>query len=261
MAESEIRGFTKPKVNIKADLKAAKKQAFFAQPPLSGKPLCQKKQLENLSKPNLTIIKSVTPPRDNLTIIKIVTPPKKVYPPLQAGENLLETDLQISDSESEKESEKEKSSPVKPLNVDKQKIKKPLTSTDKWRLNPAIVEKYKCPTNRLPNNQSKLVPNRPLNIKRPSPFVWPKVDPPPKRVPSPTFARFNPGLVCPKPSTPQPTIVINNYYGYSANKPSPQCTNPAQMTRGQFKRFAKRKTTTQAQINEALAIRNALKRQ
>lgn len=256
---------------------------------MAGKPLCQKKRFENPVKPtftipkvrpNLTITKIVTPPRVYET--NIVTSPKKVYPPLEPDEDILEIDLQLSDTESS-ESENEAQNPTiekietsntnthtnksESHSVDKpQPIKKIFSSAGKSRLNPYAFETNNRPKNKVNViNQTRPLPqwvSRALSVNGPPSFVWPKVDPPPKRVPSPTFARFNPGLVSPTPtSTPPPTIIINNYYGNNSHRPISQCTDPAQMSRGQFKRFANRKTTTQKQINEALAIRNALKKQ
>lgn len=47
-----------------------------------------------------------------------------------------------------------------------------------------------------------------------SQFRLPRIGPPTPRVHSPTFARFNPGLVFGPPKVePIPNITINNYYG------------------------------------------------
>lgn len=72
-----------------------------------------------------------------------------------------------------------------------------------------------------------------------NPFKVPTIEPRPRKVPSPTFARFNPGLVCP-PNPSQSvnqatiTIMINNYYGGARTQP--QYSDPTRMSRCQLKR-------------------------
>lgn len=90
----------------------------------------------------------------------------------------------------------------------------------------------------------------------PTPDIAPKryKSPPPKRY-SPTFARFNPGLVCGDVkiglNTPH-SITINNYY-YNNNQKGSQVTDPKLMSRGQFKRYCKR--ATPEEISKALILR------
>lgn len=108
-------------------------------------------------------------------------------------------------------------------------------------------------------------------------FVLPPIARPPRRAISPTFARFNPGLVSPSPGyAPQvafygsnpPNIVINNYYPqpqapYHHPPSLPQFApryNDEQvelMTRGQFGRWCKR--NSKDKIAEAVAKRAAFK--
>lgn len=237
---------------------------------MANKPLCQKKQFENPVKPTFTIPQR----RPDLTITKIVTPPrvnendhvtspkKIVYPPLGPDEDILEIDLHISDSENSESETETTNTPSNIFNTvsaqtkqndqhtSVEQPKKLYHSTGKCRLDPAIFEQTNRPA---PRKLSQ-------SIKRPNPFVWSRVDPPSKRAPSTNFALCNTELIR---STPPATIIINNYYrGIPYNpphKPVPQCTDPARMSRGQFKRFISRKSTTQAQIKEALAIRNSLK--
>lgn len=176
-----------------------------------------------------------------------MTPPKvRPLPPFESDDDILEIDLKLSSSESESDSEKR----------DTTLRKRPTCSTGKSRLNFSTLEKIKPSS--LKKGNHPIAKKFSHGVKRQQPFVWPKIDVPPKRVPSPTFARFNPGLVCPSTTvSPPPNIIINNYYGTSSRQFKPQCIDPARMSRGQFKRFTKR--STQTQINEALAIRNALK--
>lgn len=221
------------------------------------------KQLESLakSKPlppprdNLTINKIVTPPRPTLTIPKLLSPLKDIeYPPSESDQDILEIDLQISESESDSEAKAKKATannqnhkpaPIKPFFHEP---KRP-TELTPWQLQ--TIKKSIATQNR-----------RKLHAihHKPRPFQLPQLQPlPAKRPPSPTFARFNPGLAYPSVVPSPPTIIINNYYGQDTIKPQPICLDPKLMSRGQFKRFAKRKTTTQAQIDEALAIRRQFK--
>lgn len=189
-------------------------------------------------------------------------------PPLGPDEDILEIDLDLSES-SESDSEEKGASieKVATTNTNKNEnltvvkpnpIKKVTHSLGKSRLHPSLLEKIDRPKTNFENIQAKPI----TGVKRANP--WSKIpagNPPEKRAPSPTFARFNPGLVCPRLPSSIPTIIINNYYGHSAPKQPPQCVDPARMSRGQFQRFANRKSTTQEQVSEALAIRNALKKQ
>lgn len=112
-------------------------------------------------------------------------------------------------------------------------------------------------------------------------FVLPPIARPPRRAISPTFARFNPGLVSPSPGyAPQvafygsnpPNIVINNYYPQPQPQPQPPYHQPPilpqfapryndgqveLMTRGQFGRWCKR--NSKEKIAEAVAKRAAFK--
>lgn len=99
-----------------------------------------------------------------------------------------------------------------------------------------------------------------------SAFTLPKVDTPPRRPPSPVFARFNPGLVCPRPpvqtSLPAPqNVIINHYYPTPSTLPSPQ-RNPKPelqqkdarwMNKKQFKRWATQMNKTKPQIADDFA--------
>lgn len=92
-------------------------------------------------------------------------------------------------------------------------------------------------------------------------YKLPSIQPIPQRVHSPTFARFNHGLVCMPQLRPEPTpniTIVNNYYGNSGRRGNyrgnyrrqqrehnpvqltPQQTDPNFMSRGQKKRFFKR---------------------
>lgn len=262
MNESETRGFKKTRYDSNTELKNAKKQAFFAEKPLTDRALCQKKQLENPIKPKFIIPKI----KENLTIIKIVTPPtspkKTVYPPLQPGEDILETDLKFSESESESEREAINTPVNKEVEKPTQRVHQ---SLGKSRLDSSVFETANRPptiVHTIRTTSNKLI----QSCKRPNPFAWPKNNPPAKRAPATNFTRLNTEVVCPQAISTQPaTIIINNYYRgvpyHPPQRPAPQCTDPTRMSRGQFRRFLNRKTTTQDQINQALAIRNSFKNQ
>lgn len=210
--------------------------------------MCQKKRFELGERPDLTVF--------------VTTSPKKTeYPPLESDEDILEIDLKISDSESEVETApKESATKITPQGENQKKgvaqpIRTPI-SVGKSRLNSNLLTQVSRPSGNKGTGIARIptVPKR----KRQSPFVWPRSEPLAKRAPSPTFAQFNPGLVCPSATVaPPPTIVINNYYGggYRAFKPPPTCTDPALMSRGQLRRFYQR--STPEQIAEAMAIRKA----
>lgn len=270
MRESETRGFAKTKYDSAIELQNAKKQAFFAKPPLTGKPVCQKKLLENPVKSKYTIPKI----KPNLTIVKIVTPPsspKKVYPPLEPDEDILEIDLKFSDSEDSGCESKSPSSKIDAINTNEQRSvnetprKRSYTSVGKRRLDPSVFDRIGRPATK--SNFTRAAPKPfPKSVKRANPFAWSKFDPPSKRAPINQFARPHQEVAwAPATSAQPPTIIINNYYRGvpypPPYKPPPQCTDPTRMSRGQFKRFTNRKSTTQEQINEALAIRNAWKKQ
>lgn len=68
----------------------------------------------------------------------------------------------------------------------------------------------------------------------------PKIIPPPRKPPSPTFARFNPGLVC-SPVEAAPVVHHHHYYGLQTG---PTTQRPSRedilcMTRRIFSRWAK----------------------
>lgn len=86
-----------------------------------------------------------------------------------------------------------------------------------------------------------------VSAKRP--FLAPTVDPLPRAPPSPTFARFNPGLAYPSappaalppnlPPAKNITINYNNYYGSKPKRFFPQERDPEHMTRCQKRLYYK----------------------
>lgn len=229
-------------------------------------PFRTKFTIPKIQKPNLTITRIVTPTKNN-SPEKVTSPRKIVYPPLESDEDILEIDLQISESEnSESESGTKTTLNAYPTENRSVTISRPIKSVfhsaGKSRLDPSIFEQNKRPSNKFHKNQAQ-GRKIPQGFKRPNPFVWSKTEPPAKRAPSSNVQRVNTEVVCPKPTETPPTIIINNYYrGVPYNpphKPPPQCSDPKRMSRGQFRRFMNRKSTTQEQIKEALAIRNSLK--
>lgn len=81
------------------------------------------------------------------------------------------------------------------------------------------------------------------------PFELPFIQAPPRRPPSPTFARFNPGLVYPSntantvihPAGVQNITIINQYGRQRGpSQPQPEQSNVTSMSRGQRKRYHKK---------------------
>lgn len=82
-----------------------------------------------------------------------------------------------------------------------------------------------------------------VTLKEGKPFRLPNLDAIPKRPPSPTFARFNPGLACVKPAEPAQniTIVHHNYAKARGQKqPKAQQTEYQFMSRCQRRNYYKR---------------------
>lgn len=82
-----------------------------------------------------------------------------------------------------------------------------------------------------------------ISSKQGKPFSLPNLEPKPKRIPSPTFARFNPGLVCAKAPEPvQNVTIVHHNYGKARGpkQPTAQKTEYQFMTRCQRRNHFKR---------------------
>lgn len=79
------------------------------------------------------------------------------------------------------------------------------------------------------------------NLKFPKSSELPYMAPcPPKKPPSPTFQRFNPGFANWSPNQPVPPIIINIYNGEKNERPERKTTftsDPLEMSRSQFKKI------------------------
>lgn len=150
--------------------------------------------------------------------------------------------------------------------------------TGKSRLNSDFFKPIGPPSRR--STSLNRIIQHDVNRRVQQPFVLPTIAAPPRRVPSPTFAKFNPGLVCsvPLPFGPPPiqlpppqNVTINNYYGNyqpyhrpsSAHwQPHRQHSHQARqqaipdllnLSRSQFRRYCAR--VSQAEIDYAVNIR------
>lgn len=164
-----------------------KSKHFLQKKTLDINSACQKKRLEKPvkpifripkikpSQPNITI---VTSPRENLTIITTITPPKDltspkkvVYPPLESDEDILEIDLKISESENSESENGNEASDTAPT-------QKQYFSAGKSRLDPSVFNTTIRPPSKINRAPVKKLPQ---GIKRLQPSVWPKSDPTSKR--------------------------------------------------------------------------------
>lgn len=160
------------------------------------------------------------------------------------------------------------------------------TSAGRQRLNPAVFFKKLDPPVNRSTALNKIVQHD-VNRRVRQPFILPTPAAPPRRIPSPTFARFNPELVCGTPQffgppSPAPlpapqNVTINNYYGThppsqpSSWHPSQQTTQPARQTskqqaideiinlsRKQFMKYCAR--VSQREIDYAVQLRRQYRR-
>lgn len=151
-------------------------------------------------------------------------------------------------------------------------------SLGKGRLTPNLLEsrrastvqyKYRPTPPRFRINQAL---QRDLTGRTERPFVLPTIGIPPKRVPSPTFARFQPGFVCGNTNLAAPqNVIFQNFYGlgpfneqsgnqppskpYAAPRPSDE--DILRMSRSQFKRFIRdfTKSASKADVERVLQLR------
>lgn len=169
--------------------------------------------------------------------------------------NVLETDLLLSSDNSEGELVIDQATPANTSDSVDEALNQPKgaetpqqstqstlrSATPRWRNQSRLnADFFKAPPKRQ-HIRKQAIERRVQNNWKSRPqqgFQLPRIDTPPRKVPSPTFARFNPGLVSPSPSQvpTHTTTIINNYYG-TQNRPVPQVSDPLQMSRCQFKRF------------------------